>query len=69
MMTGWIKVTDEYGPVYINVDRINYVTECQGGIRHSLGETEIDIADKTLCVKEPINEVLKAIKLARPTKI
>lgn len=65
MMTGWIKVTDEYGPVYVNVDRINYVTESQGG---HFSATEIDIADKTLCVKEPINEVLKAIKLARPVR-
>lgn len=64
-MTGWIKVTDGYGPVYVNVDRINFVTESQGV---HCSATDIDMGDSALYVEEPIDEVLKAIELARPTR-
>lgn len=64
MMTGWIKVTDENGSVYVNVDRIEYVVAnpFQGFM------STIVLEGETLYVKEPINDVLKAIKLARPVR-
>ena len=68
-MTGWIRLTrrtdDSY--IYISVDHIQAVCEELGDFEDGT-YTKIDMVTGEFEVKEPVEDVLKKIRLARPVR-
>jgi len=77
MITGWIKLrrydplaiyTEDAAPVYVSVDQIQAVYEDTDPDNEGAIFTVLDMITGVIKVENPILEVMREIKLARPVR-